>query len=107
MRIKLYSPWISYGDYAKRYFMVVVKCAEDWLVWQTGWISDKGDTELHMYIYRASCRSNLKYREKPWGKVFTFGEYEEYLTYCTLNETTKEGWPNPSWAVECELLPED
>jgi len=101
--IKLLGPWVINNGYPERYYAVVYRMDDCWVVGETGWEAPFAPTEVNVYIYNPFTREFVQ--QTPQGTQFNFRDFDEYLLYCEVHEFT-EDWPSPSWAVACELIDE-
>jgi hypothetical protein len=106
MIVKLLGPWVIANNCVEQYYTIYRYISgTGWLLRESGWQRLFGPTEVTKYNYNPYTKG--KYIEyTPKGMEFNFRNADEYLFYCTLQEETEDGWPAPSWAIACELLPD-
>ena len=101
--IKLVGPWIIANNCVERYYAVYYySCHDLWIMEESGWQRLFGPSEIRTYHYDPFNKGSLIKKTKK-GLEFRFQNYDEYITSCTLWETTQDNWPSPNWAIACEL----
>jgi hypothetical protein len=105
MRIKLLGPWTTTNGQPERYYMLLeYYSCRGWFIRETGWEGLHTPPQVTKYYYNPYEKGDF-IQYTPKGMEFTFKDADEYLLYCKMEETTEDGWPNPSWAIACELIP--
>jgi len=105
MEIKLLGSWVINGCPERYYAVVRYYSGLGWVLKETGWERLFATPEITRYSYSPYHKGDFT-RPIPKGREFIFQSADEYLFYCTLQEETQDGWPNPSWAIACQLPPD-